>query len=89
MQIDPASTAMQLVTIERQNMEKLLKKQLDSVKGQQSAISSLTTKLSSFQTLLKDLNKATSLQAQKAKYSPLLVTEEKYNATDSSSHKKI
>lgn len=66
MQIDPASTAMQLVTIERQNMDKLLKKQLDSAKGQQSAISSLTTKLSSFQTLLKDLNKATNLQAQKA-----------------------
>ncbi|MBS4720707.1 MULTISPECIES: lateral flagellar capping protein LafB [Aeromonas] len=66
MQIDPASTAMQLVAVERQNMDKLLKKQLDSVKAQQSAISSLTTKLSSFQTLLKDLNKASSLQAQKA-----------------------
>ncbi|QTL95435.1 Flagellar hook-associated protein 2 [Aeromonas jandaei] len=66
MQIDPASMAMQLVAIERQNMDKLLKKQMDSIKGQQSAISSLTTKLSSFQTMLKDLNKASNLQAQKA-----------------------
>jgi len=66
MQIDPASMAMQLVAAERQNMDKLLKTQLDSVKAQQSAISTLTTKLSSFQTLLKDLNKASSLQAQKA-----------------------
>ncbi len=66
MQIDPASMAMQLVAIERQNMDKLLKKQMDSIKGQQSAISTLTTKLSSFQTMLKDLNKASNLQAQKA-----------------------
>lgn len=66
MQIDPASMAMQLVAIERQNMDKLLKKQMDNIKGQQSAISTLTTKLSSFQTMLKDLNKASNLQAQKA-----------------------
>ncbi|WP_421237354.1 lateral flagellar capping protein LafB [Aeromonas jandaei] len=66
MQIDPASMAMKLVTIERQNMDKLLKKQMDSIKGQQSAISTLTTKLSTFQTMLKDLNKASNLQAQKA-----------------------
>ncbi len=66
MQINPASMAMQLVAIERQNMDKLLKKQMDSIKGQQSAISTLTTKLSSFQTMLKDLNKASNLQAQKA-----------------------
>lgn len=66
MQVDPASMAMQLVAIERQNMDKLLKKQMDSIKGQQSAISTLTTKLSSFQTMLKDLNKASNLQAQKA-----------------------
>ena len=66
MQIDPASMAMQLVAIERQNMDKLLKKQMDSIKGQQSAISTLTTKLSTFQTMLKDLNKASNLQAQKA-----------------------
>ena len=66
MQIDPASMAMQLVAIERQNMDKLLKKQMDSIKGQQSAISTLTTKLSTFQTMLKDLNKASDLQAQKA-----------------------
>ncbi|WP_429136835.1 lateral flagellar capping protein LafB [Aeromonas veronii] len=66
MQVDPASMAMQLVAIERQNMDKLLKKQMDSIKGQQSAISTLTTKLSTFQTMLKDLNKASNLQAQKA-----------------------
>ncbi|MGN5139008.1 lateral flagellar capping protein LafB [Aeromonas sp. 164P] len=66
MQVDPASMAMQLVAIERQNMDKLLKKQMDSIKGQQSAISTLTTKLSTFQTMLKDLNKASDLQAQKA-----------------------
>ena len=66
MQIDPASMAMKLVATERQNMDKLLKKQMDSIKGQQSAISTLTTKLSSFQTMLKDLNKASNLQAQKA-----------------------
>ncbi|PTT55498.1 lateral flagellar capping protein LafB [Aeromonas sp. HMWF014] len=66
MQVDPASMAMQLVAIERQNMDKLLKKQMDSLKGQQSAISALNTKLSSFQTMLKDLNKASNLQAQKA-----------------------
>ncbi|MGL4892387.1 MAG: lateral flagellar capping protein LafB [Aeromonas veronii] len=47
-------------------MDKLLKKQMDSIKGQQSAISTLTTKLSTFQTMLKDLNKASNLQAQKA-----------------------
>lgn len=66
MQVDPASMAMQLVAIERQNMDKLLKKQMDSIKGQQSAIGTLTTKLSTFQTMLKDLNKASNLQAQKA-----------------------
>lgn len=66
MQVDPASMAMQLVAIERQNMDKLLKKQMDSIKGQQSAISTLTTKLSTFQAMLKDLNKASNLQAQKA-----------------------
>ncbi|MGL5324496.1 MAG: lateral flagellar capping protein LafB [Aeromonas sp.] len=66
MQIDPASMAMKLVATDRQNMDKLLKKQMDSIKGQQSAISTLTTKLSTFQTMLKDLNKASNLQAQKA-----------------------
>ncbi|TNJ24663.1 LafB [Aeromonas sobria] len=66
MQIDPASMAKQLVTVERKNMDALLKKQMDSIKGQQSAISTLTTKLSTFQTMLKDLNKASNLQAQKA-----------------------
>ncbi|KTA81338.1 lateral flagellar capping protein LafB [Aeromonas salmonicida] len=66
MQIDPASTAMQLVAIERKNMDALLKKQMDGIKGQQSALSTLNTKLSTFQTMLKDLNKASNLQAQKA-----------------------
>ena len=66
MQIDPAATAMQLVAIERKNMDVLLKKQMDGIKGQQSALSTLNTKLSTFQTMLKDLNKASNLQAQKA-----------------------
>ncbi|MDR5014726.1 lateral flagellar capping protein LafB [Aeromonas veronii] len=66
MQIDPATTAMQLVAIERKNMDALLKKQMDGIKGQQSALSTLSTKLSTFQTMLKDLNKASNLQAQKA-----------------------
>ncbi|MEE9692346.1 lateral flagellar capping protein LafB [Aeromonas hydrophila] len=66
MQIDPAATAMQLVAIERKNMDALLKKQMDGIKGQQSALSTLNTKLSTFQTMLKDLNKASNLQAQKA-----------------------
>ncbi|MCZ0752119.1 lateral flagellar capping protein LafB [Aeromonas enteropelogenes] len=65
MQIDPASTAMQLVALERQNMDKLLKKQMDSITGQRKALTALHTKLSSFQTMLKDLNKASNLQAQK------------------------
>lgn len=65
MQIDPASTAMQLVALERQNMDKLLKKQMDSITGQRKALTTLHTKLSSFQTMLKDLNKASNLQAQK------------------------
>ncbi|RQM68204.1 lateral flagellar capping protein LafB [Aeromonas enteropelogenes] len=64
MQIDPASTAMQLVALERQNMDKLLKKQMDSITGQRKALTALHTKLSSFQTMLKDLNKASNLQAQ-------------------------
>ncbi|MBL0458076.1 lateral flagellar capping protein LafB [Aeromonas enteropelogenes] len=65
MQIDPASTAMQLVALERQNMDSLLKKQMDSITGQRKALTALHTKLSSFQTMLKDLNKASNLQAQK------------------------
>lgn len=39
-------------------MDALLKKQMDGIKGQQSALSTLNTKLSTFQTMLKDLNKA-------------------------------
>jgi flagellar hook-associated protein 2 len=66
MQIDPASMAKQLVTVERKNMDALLKKQMDSVKGQQTAFNTLNSKLSAFQTMLKDLNKASNLQAQKA-----------------------
>ena len=65
MQVDAAGMAMQLVAIERQNMDNLLKKQMDSIKGQRSALDGLHSKLSTFQTMLKDLNKASSLQAQK------------------------
>lgn len=66
MQIDPASMAKQVVAIERKNMDKLLKKQMDNVKGQQTAFNTLNSKLSTFQTMLKDLNQASNLQAQKA-----------------------
>lgn len=69
MQVDPATSAMQMVTNERKNMDKLLKGQLATVKAQQSSLSSINSKLSSFQTLLKDLNKPASLQAQKASLS--------------------
>lgn len=69
MQVDPASAAMQMVTNERKNMDQLLKGQLATVKAQQSSLSSINSKLSSFQTLLKDLNKPAALQAQKASLS--------------------
>ncbi|MGL5092364.1 MAG: lateral flagellar capping protein LafB [Aeromonas sobria] len=69
MQVDPASAAMQMVTNERKNMDRLLKGQLAAVKAQQSALASINSKLSSFQTLLKDLNKPAALQAQKASLS--------------------
>ena len=69
MQVDPASAAMNMVTNERKNMDKLLKGQLATVKAQQSSLSSINSKLSSFQTLLKDLNKPATLQAQKASLS--------------------
>ena len=65
MQIDPASMAMKLVALERQNMDSLLKKQMNGITGQRKALTALHTKLSSFQTMLKDLNKASNLQAQK------------------------
>ncbi|TNJ10220.1 LafB [Aeromonas veronii] len=69
MQVDPASAAMNMVTNERKNMDQLLKGQLATVKAQQSSLSSINSKLSSFQTLLKDLNKPATLQAQKASLS--------------------
>ncbi|MGL5554249.1 MAG: lateral flagellar capping protein LafB, partial [Aeromonas veronii] len=69
MQVDPASAAMNMVTNERKNMDKLLKGQLANVKAQQSSLSSINSKLSSFQTLLKELNKPATLQAQKASLS--------------------
>ncbi len=37
MQVDPASAAMQMVTNERKNMDKLLKGQLAAVKAQQGS----------------------------------------------------
>ncbi|CAJ1887620.1 lateral flagellar capping protein LafB [Aeromonas jandaei] len=69
MQVDPASIAMQMVANERKNMDKLLKGQMATIKAQQSSLASIDSKLSSFQTLLKDLNKPASLQAQKASLS--------------------
>jgi flagellar hook-associated protein 2 len=67
--IDPVSTAQQLVSAERANMDALLQKQQKSFKAQLDAINSLSTKLSSFQTQIKDLNKASVLQAQKTTFS--------------------
>ncbi|ENY71397.1 lateral flagellar capping protein LafB [Aeromonas diversa] len=66
MMVDPATMATQLVAAERLNMDRLLKKQQESFKSQLSAMNGLNTKLSSFQTQLKELNKASTLQAQKA-----------------------
>lgn len=66
MQIDPKSYSSKLVAMERQNMDKMLKTQQETLSAQQSALKSLDDKFSAFQKTLKDLNKASELQAQKA-----------------------
>jgi flagellar hook-associated protein 2 len=65
MQIDPAAMATQLVAAERQNMDALLNRQMSKVQNEKTAFSTLNTKLSTFQTMLKDMNKAANIQAQK------------------------
>ncbi|ALP43436.1 flagellar filament capping protein FliD [Aeromonas schubertii] len=66
MMVDPVTMATQLVAAERMNMDKMLKRQQEAFKAQLEAINGLNTKLSAFQTQLKELNKASTLQAQKA-----------------------
>ena len=62
--IDPTTMAQTLVSAERAAKDQLLSKQATTVKNQLSGITSLSTQLSTFQTLLKDLNKISTLQAQ-------------------------
>lgn len=62
--IDPTTMAQTLVSAERQGMDQLLSKKATTIKNQLSGISTLSSKLSTFQTLLKDLNKVSTLQAQ-------------------------
>lgn len=62
--IDPTTMAQTLVLAERAAKDQLLSKQATTVKNQLSGITSLSTQLTTFQTLLKDLNKISTLQAQ-------------------------
>ena len=62
--IDPTTMAQTLVSAERAAKDQLLSKQATTVENQLSGITSLSTQLTTFQTLLKDLNKISTLQAQ-------------------------
>lgn len=64
--IDPVSMAQMLVAAERANMDSLLKSQGTKIKNQSKGLDTLKTQLSTFQTLLKDLNSTSTLQAQKS-----------------------
>ena len=64
--IDPTSYAQTLVAAERAGRDAILKKKATTVKNQLSGISTLSSGLSTFQTLLKKLNKVSTLQAQSA-----------------------
>lgn len=64
--IDPVSMAQMLVAAERANMDSLLKSQGTKIKNQSKGLDTLKTQLSTFQTLLKDLNNTSTLQAQKS-----------------------
>ncbi|MGL5907540.1 MAG: flagellar filament capping protein FliD [Shewanella sp.] len=66
MYINPSQMASQLVYYERMNTQDLISRQQKELKSEREAINSLTTKLESFQKSLKDLNKASELQAQSA-----------------------
>ena len=62
--IDPTSYAQTLVAAERAGRDAILKKKATTVENQLSGISTLSSGLSTFQTLLKKLNKVSTLQAQ-------------------------
>lgn len=64
--IDPVSMAQMLVAAERANTDSLLKSQGTKIKNQSKGLDTLKTQLSTFQTLLKDLNSTSTLQAQKS-----------------------
>ena len=64
--IDPVTMAQTLVAAERANMDSLLKSQGTKIKNQSKGLDTLKTQLSTFQTLLKDLNSTSTLQAQKS-----------------------
>ncbi|MFC3913449.1 flagellar filament capping protein FliD [Pseudaeromonas sharmana] len=64
--IDPVTMAQTLVAAERANMDSLLKSQGTKIKNQIKGLDTLKTQLSTFQTLLKDLNSTAKLQAQKS-----------------------
>lgn len=62
--IDPTSYAQTLVSAERAGRDAILNTKAKMVKNQLSGISTLSSGLSTFQTLLKKLNKVSTLQAQ-------------------------
>jgi len=64
--IDPVTMAQTLVAAERANMDSLLKSQGTKIKNQSKGLDTLKTQLSTFQTLLKDMNSTAKLQAQKS-----------------------
>ena len=64
--IDPTSYAQTLVSAERAGRDAILSTKAKTVKNQLSGISTLSSGLSTFQTLLKKLNKVSTLQAQSA-----------------------
>lgn len=64
--IDPVTMAQTLVAAERANMDSLLKSQGTKIKNQSKGLDTLKSQLSTFQTLLKDMNSTAKLQAQKS-----------------------
>ncbi|MGL4751511.1 MAG: flagellar cap protein FliD N-terminal domain-containing protein [Aeromonadaceae bacterium] len=59
--IDPVTMAQTLVAAERANMDSLLKSQGTKIKNQSKGLDTLKTQLSTFQTLLKDMNSTAKL----------------------------
>jgi Flagellar capping protein len=64
--IDPTTYAQTLVSAERAGRDAILSKKATAVKTQLSGISTLSSSLSTFQTLLTKLNKVSTMQAQSA-----------------------